>query len=189
MTECPNVEMRDRLPDLANETLEPSMRVLVLAHVESCAACAAEIEIVRSTRLWIVQSTPRVNVSAIVSALPRHGVIPISQAPSARRRSWASWRAAAAITVLAAGVGSYAVLKPGSPVGTIDSAGMVADADGRTGLALTGALAGLSEAELTALVKDIDAIDALPSTQIETASVISMPAIVPDSIARQMEDF
>src|SRR5688500_3576993 len=99
MIDCPNVEMRDRLPDLANDTLVVAERELVLAHLAECPACIAEIEILRTTRLILVKSTPKVNVAGIVSALPQYGVKPITSAPSARRSSWAnSWRIAAAAT-------------------------------------------------------------------------------------------
>src|SRR3982751_6704109 len=109
MIDCPNVEMRDRLPDLANDTLVAAERDLVLAHVADCNACTAEIEILRTTRRILVATTPKVNVANIVmalpsydslpraergvSALPQYGVSSISSAPSVRRSSWAnSWR-------------------------------------------------------------------------------------------------
>lgn len=184
MIDCPNVEMRDRLPDLVNESLDPGARVLVLAHLEECAACAAEIEILRSARLVLIQSTPRVNVAAIVAALPQPGVISIGSARSARRASWGAWRAAAAITVFAAGIGSYAVLRPDSPIRSVDSTQLApAASDSSGGLALTGTLADLSDAELDALVKDIDGIEALPSAEVDApSSAITMPALIPDSV-------
>lgn len=191
MIDCLNEEMRDRLPDLANESLESSARVLVVAHIMECASCAAEIEIIRSARLLIVNSTPRVNVAAIVGALPRpgtatspeRGVIPIQSARSARGRSWgSSWRIAAAATFLAAGLGSYAVLRPGSPA-AVDTTVVVST----RGLALTGTLADLSDAELDALMKDLDGIEALPSTDVETGSVVNAATILPDSIDRDLE--
>src|ERR1044072_1322824 len=92
MIDCPNVEMRDRLPDRANDTLVVAERELVLAHLTDCAACTAEIEILRTTRLILLKTTPKVNVPGIVSALPQYGVKSVSSAPSARR-GWAnSWR-------------------------------------------------------------------------------------------------
>src|ERR1041385_4030599 len=115
MIDCPNVEMRDRLPDLANDSLEPAVRELVLVHLAECAACTAEIEILRTTRLIMLKTTPRVNVQSIALAIPQYrAATPLS---AARPKTWASsWRLAAAMTFLAAGIGSYAVLKPGSPV-------------------------------------------------------------------------
>src|SRR4051812_38365061 len=111
MVDCPNVEMRDRLPDLANDTLVVAERELVLAHLAECAECTAEIEILRTARLIMLKTTPKVNIAGIVSALPRYGVKSISSAPSVRRTSWAnSWRVAAAVTFLAAGIGSYEII-------------------------------------------------------------------------------
>ena len=186
MTDCPNVEMRDRLPDLANDTLVVAERELVLAHLAECAACTAEIEILRTTRLILVTSTPKVNVAGIVSALPQYGVKPITSASSVRGSSWAnSWRIAAAATFLAAGIGSYQLLAKDTGVPTIDTLSQVT-ADSTVGLGLT-ALADTSEAELTALASDIEDMDALPSTEVETGSGIGVTGILPDSIARDLE--
>lgn len=196
MTDCLNVEMRDRLPDLANESLDPSARVLVLAHIEECTLCAAEVAILQSVRTVVREATPRVDVASIVSALPRPktataaepGIVPIHSARSARRRTWGSWQIAAAVTMLAGGIGSYAVLRPDSPVPGIDSTGIVAPADSGSGLALTGALSYMSDAELDALVRDIDAIEALPSTEVETGrSAVAVPLILPDSVVQELE--
>ena len=189
MIECSNVAMRDRLPDLANDTLESATRELVMVHLAECVACTAELEILRTTRLILVKTTPKVNVAGIVSALPQYGVTPIGSAPSVRQRSWAtSWRVAAAMTFLAAGIGSYAVLRPDSPVRP-DSVNLrQAVADTATGMALTGALADMSDAELSALAGDIDKIEALPSTEVQTtASEVNAPPIIPDSVVRELE--
>jgi hypothetical protein len=188
MTDCSNVEMRDRLPDLANETLEPSARELVLFHLAECAACTAELEILRTTRLIFVKTTPKVNVAGIVSALPQYGVTSITTATATRERSWAtSWRMAAAMTLVAAGLGSYAVLGNDSTVGPIDT--MQITADNTVGLALTGALADMSDAELSALASDIDQIEALPSTEIDLMrSPVHGLTILPDSVVWHMED-
>jgi hypothetical protein len=189
MIECSNVAMRDRLPDLANETLESATRELVMVHLAECVACTAELEILRTTRLILVKTTPKVDVAGIVSALPQYGVTPIGSAPSVRQRSWAtSWRVAAAMTFLAAGIGSYAVLRPDSPVRP-DSVNLrQAVADTATGMALTGALADMSDAGLSALAGDIDKIEALPSTEVQTtASEVNAPPIIPDSVVRELE--
>jgi hypothetical protein len=191
MIDCPNVEMRDRLPDLANETLEPSVRALVLVHLTECAACTAEIEILRTTRLILVTTTPKVNVAGIVSALPQYSSVRSGQPQIiAPRHSWAtSWRMAAAMTFLAAGIGSYAVLRDDSPVKTIDTAQISSTADNAVGLALTGALADMSDAELSALAGDIERIEALPSTEVDLmTSPVQGPTIFPDSTGRDLED-
>jgi hypothetical protein len=187
MIDCANVEMRDRLPDLANETLVVAERELVLAHLAGCPACTAEVEILRTTRLILVATTPKVNVAGIVSALPQYGVTNIASAPSARRKSWTnSWRVAAAVTFLAAGMGSYELLTKEPVVAGPDTT-WAAMADTTVGLGLTGALASMSEAELTALVDDIESMDGLPSTDVETSAAIGVSGVLPDSIARDLE--
>jgi hypothetical protein len=190
MIDCPNVEMRDRLPDLANDTLVMAERELVLAHLADCAACTAEIEILRTTRLILLKTTPRVNVAGIVSALPQYGTS-ASPLVAARtpRSSWANqWRIAAAVTFLAAGIGSFKLLTDGPRVVPVDSIAATMN-DSTVGLALTGALADMSDDELNALATDIDKIEALPSTEVETlGSAVSVPAILPDSIVRELED-
>ena len=191
MIECPNLGVRERLPDLVNDSLGPAERELVLVHLTECAACTAEIEILRTTRLILVKTTPKVNVAGIVSALPQYGVTSIGAAPSARPRTWAtSWRMAAAMAFLAAGIGSFAVLRDDSAVRPIDTAQLAAiTVDSTMGLALTGALADLSDAELTELASDIDDIDALPSTEVEMmGSPVNALTILPDSVVREMED-
>lgn len=188
MTDCLNAEMRDRLPELANDSLAPARRVLVLAHIASCAACTAEIAIVRRARSMIIESAPTMDVAAIVSALPRPGVTPIG---AGRPRSWASsWRIAAAITVLAAGAGSYAAMRGRVDIAPIDSIlGSAAVSDSSAGLALTGALDGLSEAELSALVEGLGAIEALPDPDVESevSAMSAPPALIPDSVLRDLE--
>jgi len=109
MNDCPNAEIRDQLPDLLHDRLNPSARAAVLAHVDGCADCREELELLRGVRAAMVAGTPRVNVASIVRALP---------APSAPRRAtirpsrprWADWRIAATITVLAAGASSVTLL-------------------------------------------------------------------------------
>ena len=185
MIDCPNVEMRDRLPDLANDSLDPADRELVLVHLSECTACTAEIEILRTTRLILLTTTPKVNVAGIVSALPRYGQMSLPRGAKATRGfGWTnSWRAAAAVTFLAAGFGSYELLNNKTAVAPIDS--LVAVADSSVGLGLNGALVDLSEAELTALATDIATIDALPSTDVESTSSMRVPPILPDSIIQQ----
>ena len=36
MNDCPNAEIRDRLPDLLHDRLDPSARAAVTAHVATC---------------------------------------------------------------------------------------------------------------------------------------------------------
>lgn len=112
MTDCPNAEVRDLLPDLVHGRLDAGSRADVERHVVHCAECAAEVALLRELR-GAFQASPRVDVAAIIAAVPdyrRHG-----------GRSWIGWRTAAAITVLVAGGSSVAVLQRGGTT-LVDSA-------------------------------------------------------------------
>jgi anti-sigma factor RsiW len=111
MTDCQNADIRDQLPDLLHDRLSAGERAAVLAHVDGCAECRDELELLRGARVALVMHTPRIDTARIVSALPKPGtgvVIPLHAKRS--RSRWADWRVAAAITVLAAGGSSVALL-------------------------------------------------------------------------------
>ena len=109
MTDCPNAEIRDQLPDLLHGHLDATSKARVESHLRDCAACRQELELLRAVRASL--PNVRVDVGRIVSALP---------APR-RRRSWNSWvwQLAAAVVFLAAG-GSAVVKYVSHPV-AIDS--------------------------------------------------------------------
>ena len=104
MTDCPNAEIRDLLPDLVHGRLDAATRADVERHVRDCAECTAEVTLLRELRSAF-HASPRVDVAAIVAAVPAY------RKPAGR--SWIGWRAAAAITVLVAGGSSVAVLQRG----------------------------------------------------------------------------
>ncbi|HEX8942687.1 MAG TPA: zf-HC2 domain-containing protein, partial [Gemmatimonadaceae bacterium] len=99
MNDCPNADIRDQLPDLLHERLDVSVRAAVMAHVDSCVDCRAELELLRGVHGMLVSRTPRVDVNYIVNALPKRAARPVRLAP--RRRVWSDWRIAAAVTVMA----------------------------------------------------------------------------------------
>lgn len=104
MTDCPNAEIRDLLPDLVHGRLDAATRADVERHVRDCAECTAEVTLLRELRSAL-HASPRVDVAAIVAAVPAY------RKPAGR--SWIGWRTAAAITVLVAGGSSVAVLQRG----------------------------------------------------------------------------
>ena len=105
MTDCPNGEVRDLLPDLLHDRLAPAVRREVEAHVRDCADCQAELALLRAMRSSL-RRAPAVDVAAIAAAIPPYR--------AAARRTWGGWRAAAAIAMLAAGGTSVAVLQRGA---------------------------------------------------------------------------
>ena len=50
MVDCPRDDIRDLLPDLVHDQLEPAERVRVEQHLVDCELCAAELELLRSLR-------------------------------------------------------------------------------------------------------------------------------------------
>ena len=104
MTDCPNAEIRDLLPDLVHGRLDAATRSDVERHVRDCDECAAEVKLLRDLRSAL-HAAPQVDVAAIVAAVPDY------RRPGGR--SWIGWRTAAAITVLVAGGSSVAVLQRG----------------------------------------------------------------------------
>jgi hypothetical protein len=110
MNDCPNAEIRDRLPDLLHERLDASTRAAVLAHVDACVDCRAELELLRGVHGLLLRATPRVDVNYVVEALPKPAparVMPIGR----RRHVWSDWRIAAAATLIIAGGSSVALLR------------------------------------------------------------------------------
>ena len=102
MIDCPNGDVRDLLPDYLHDRLESSARMSVERHLAECAACRDELALLRDLR-GTLQRAPRIDVAAVAAAIPAYRV------PA--RKSWASgWRAAAAITAIAVGGTSIALL-------------------------------------------------------------------------------
>jgi hypothetical protein len=111
MSDCTNVEMRERLPELASGALDAASRAHVEAHVAGCAECASELETLRLVRAAF-STTPAVDTRRIVAALPKPPVV--TPAAGARRgpiRRWMDWRIAAALTMVTVGGLSVAVIE------------------------------------------------------------------------------
>jgi anti-sigma factor RsiW len=198
MTDCPNGELRDLLPDLLHDRLSPVERAAVQAHVDGCAECRAELALLREMRAAL-QRGPTVDVGRIVAAIPPAPTL--ARVPA--RRSWIGWRVAAAITLVAAGGTSVAIVQHGRGAGR-DSAratpapaalpnrpapiasrpetgdGAPPAARARTPgvhreLALgNGAVSDLSDRELSSLLRDIGTLDAIPAADVDSASMSPM---------------
>lgn len=203
MTECPNGEMRDRLPDLLHDRLSGAERVAVEAHVASCAECRAELALLGRLRASM-RRAPAVDVGAVVGALPAY------RAP-ARRGTVGGWRAAAAIAALTVGGGTLlvarqqagrsaapvvvsrqpSVVERPAPVTEVAPAQRPAAAQGAPGaqrvaqsasrheLAVGGAVTDLSDRELAAVLDDLESLDALPSASVDVESPSLAPAQAP----------
>lgn len=200
MTDCPNAEMRDRLPDLLHERLELSVRAAVMAHVDQCSDCQAEMVLLREARVALSPEMRAVDVVAISRVVVGRTRRPIKA--SVRRSPWMDWRIAASVAVLVVGAGSVALLvnspERRSPVAATADSRSVAPNAARpetvaaapaprseappvatapsAELSATASVSDLSESELQALLRDLDQIDAVPSAEPEQVNVrVSLP--------------
>ena len=176
MIDCPNGEIRDRLPDFVHGQLDGAARVEVSAHVADCAACTAELTLLRELRASL-RWAPPVDVARIVAALPRSGAPERAPHPSPRRASERfDWRVAAAIVALAVGGGSVAIWNQMSRPGSPGPAPVVEDAASAAGvqrvatatLTIDADLADASAGELDALLQELESFDGLPAGEPES---------------------
>ncbi len=132
MTDCSNAEIRDLLPDYVHNQLSVTDLARVEQHVVSCAECADEVALLQ-TVLAIRPSVRTPNIADIVASLPKpgqfrtitladnvrvaavEGVRDIASAKSVVRKSrtFGSWRAVAAVAVVAVGAMSFSVMRQG----------------------------------------------------------------------------
>src|SRR3954463_14620929 len=113
MNDCSNADIRDRLPDLLHERLDVSARATVAAHLDDCVDCREELQLLKSVHGILLAQSTHIDTFKIAQAIPAYRPAPARAAT----RTWAtSWRIAAAVTLLAVGGGSVAVLRRGEPV-------------------------------------------------------------------------
>jgi anti-sigma factor RsiW len=165
MTDCPNGDTRDQLPDYVHERLDAAARARVAAHVATCASCAAEVELLGTARRVLTAAAPRVDIARIVAALPsppqstpRLGVIrpsPVRRQPAHLR----PWRIAAVVATVAIGGASIAVIRgitnPNVQMPTPTAEPTVVLPDG-------GRIGELSDDDVQSLLNDIDHFDGVP---------------------------
>ena len=114
MSECNNLEVRDLLPALTRGELKSSERAAVEEHLVTCAACRAELELVRDLARAL-RSTPPIDTARIAQAVVRSArerrEAPISLDAVRRRRTAPRrvWLAAASLLAVA-GAGALAVV-------------------------------------------------------------------------------
>ena len=197
MTDCPNAEMRDRLPDLLHERLETSVRAAVMAHVDQCVDCRAELALLREARVVLSPELRAVDVVTIARVVVERTRRPAKA--SVRRSPWMDWRIAASVALLAVGAGSVALLvrSPETRVAVADTRSVAPNAARPETLAAApapsseaapvattpsaelsaaAAVSDLSESDLRALLRDLDQIDAVPSAEPEQVNVrVSLP--------------
>lgn len=165
MIECFNTEFKEQLPELAAGTLDAGARALVMQHVSSCAACAEELEILHAVRAAQVP-VPFINVPRIVRALPPAPIPVRAELPWYRR---ASIQMAAAFLLVAGGL--IAVRQAGDRISAASNT--VAVTPAKTDIALASGFDEMTTDELTSLLKDVDALAAVPLAEPEQFSPVN----------------
>jgi anti-sigma factor RsiW len=199
MRDCPDAEVRDLLPDFVHGTLDERARAAVEAHVARCAACQAELRLLRAAHSALSRG-PAVDVGAIGRAVAKSARP--TRVPRAPRRGWGWQRAAAAAAIVVGGAGAVLATRgrsgdaplprlaaeqsaesAGGPAGGPTAAPTPAGASLQSGAAGAGEglvlVAGtqeLDDAELESLLGELETFEATPS--VEPASVL--PALLID---------
>lgn len=181
MSDCPNVEIRELLPDYLSGTLAAPRRVEVEGHLAGCQDCQDELSVLRLVREAYAEA-PSVNVSAIVGALPRPSVRPvIKPALKTWRRSYAL-QVAAAVSFVALGGLSLTVARSffngnGGVVlpDTVAVSPAITNGDAPV-ISFAGGVSDLEDEDIEALLSALESIEALPVTE---------PAELPISAGRQ----
>ena len=170
MNDCSNVQVRDLLPDLLNETVSATERAMVERHVRECAACAAELSLLRAARR-VLHATPSVDVERIVRSLPA--------TPTGGNRSTTSgprWLRAAAVALMvgAGAAGAYALRertadgsRPSSVAGPVEQGRDAGESPSPDVMLATG-VGDLDDEALAELLVEIDALggnELLPSAE------------------------
>jgi hypothetical protein len=185
MADCTNEAMRDLLPLLAHEgpggdageAMGRETLDRLRAHVGDCAACRAELALLRSAASVIDGAVPRVDAAAISAGVNRALRLRIVDGAPRRteRRLPSRWmprrQAAVAASLILVASASLAVLARtfggptppaidgGRVATTIDSAPVTRVSAG-AGISVAGGLSDLSEEDLTTLLDELDRVEA-----------------------------
>lgn len=189
MTDCPNVQMRELLPDLRHHALSASDRADVEAHLTECADCAAELAVLRSAHhVMSAVRVPAIDIRSIVAALPRPVSLHVSR--SVPRRSRTLFRIAAAVSFISLGGISVAVARSffgdvtptsvdsvfagrGESLGVLTSgagnlSGAVQSSTAAPVLLMHPSVRALDDADLASLLDELDQLEATPLAEPET---------------------
>lgn len=164
MSDCPNVEIRELLPELLGGTLSVSRRAEVESHLAACEDCAEELALLRLVRQAYAEATPTLSVSRIVGALPRR------EARRPVRRAWRpsqAFQIAAAVSFITLGGISVTVARSffgNDPAAIRVETEMASNGDTPL-ISFAGGVQDLGDDDLEALLSALESIEALPVTE------------------------
>ena len=187
-----NAEARDALPDLLHGRLSELDTATMRAHVESCADCRAELELMREVKSS-ARMAPPMDAAAIASRIPAYAPIQITPGRERNRILGKTpvLRIAAAAVLVA--LGGWAIANRGdtsrapvrqtasnvtsqspavaaepAPQAGVKTEARPAASTGETqvaALSLVGSTADLSDADLEKLAAELDGMESLPSAE------------------------
>ena len=165
MTDCPNVAMRELLPELLHDALSATDRVAVEAHLASCEDCAAELALLRAAqRTMAGVRVPAFDTAAIT-------FVSLGGMSLAVARSYFGSSPVAIVDSALTGEGPSPVAQQAA----LDAAPALASADTpvSSGSAASGpsvhtALGDLNDAELESLLSQLDQLEAAPLAEPES---------------------
>ena len=201
MNDCVNAEARDALSDLLHGRLSELDTATMKAHVESCADCRAELELMREA-ISSARIAPPMNAAKIAAAIAPYPAVSAVPSPTTKPTVFgngAMLRIAMAAAFVAIGgwllsnrnvsestavrqsatseSGVTAQVNNATPSTTAPAA---ASAEPTTSapketqvasLSLVGSTAELTDADLEKLVAELDGIESLPSAEPQSITI------------------
>ena|SRR5688572_29541258 len=185
MTECFDPEVRDFLPDLVHGRLGEVDTATMLAHVEACDSCAAELALLREVRASAPLAPP-IDVARVVSALPVPRVVTVPVETPARRSSIVPTLRVAAVAAMLLFGGFVAndirSRNDEPPVATVaqaqparESAALKekvpASETAQGSLSLVAGVQDLTDAQIETLLSELNELETLPSAEPDQAVI------------------
>ena len=184
MTECFDPEVRDYLPDLVHGRLGEVDTATMLAHVEACDSCAAELALLREVRAS-APIAPRIDAVQIVAALPAPRLVTVPvEAPARRSPIVSMLRVATAAAVLVVtglvvndvrSSNDESALTVAQRVPAVESVAIaesVASPEPAVAsLSLVAGVQDLTDDQIESLLSELNQLETLPSAEPEQAMI------------------
>ncbi len=179
MSECFSPEVRDFLPDLMHGKLGEIDTATLLAHIEACDACAAELALLREA-CASAPLAPSLDVAQIVASLPARSVVVPVEAPRPGASRSTFWKFLATSAVVVAAVVAGTQLGPEASVesarivqspASAESMALAVPGEAAPSLAFVASVQDLTDEQIETLLTQLDDIEAIPSAEPEPASV------------------
>lgn len=185
MTDCQDTAIQEQLPEFVAGALDVGQAEVVRRHVARCAACAADVGVLRALQPLRVEA-PSVDPARIAAAVraahPRPGASSAAALPSVARRPSPRWRPGLlrmAATVLVCAGGAAVLRQVAAPAGRLvavadtgaslseDTAGLGRSAGGEVVLQSVsyGDLGDYTPEEMQAVLARLDAWDGAPAEE------------------------